>query len=35
MFEETQRGTLEELVKSYTDRPAKGEIVIIVAGLEN
>lgn len=34
-FEETRRGTLEDMVKSYTERPAKGEIVIIVAGLEN
>jgi 16S rRNA (cytidine1402-2'-O)-methyltransferase len=34
-FEETRRGTLEELIKSFKERPAKGEIVIIVAGLEN
>lgn len=34
-FEETRRGALNEMVKSYTERPAKGEIVIIVAGLEN
>lgn len=35
MFEETRRGTLQELIKSFIERPAKGEIVIIVAGLEN
>lgn len=34
-FEETQRETLENLIKTYTKRPAKGEIVIIVAGIEN
>ncbi|MBN1462347.1 MAG: 16S rRNA (cytidine(1402)-2'-O)-methyltransferase [Paludibacteraceae bacterium] len=33
-FEETQRNSLENLVKYYTEKPAKGEIVIIVAGLE-
>lgn len=33
MFEDTQRGTLTELVTYYTNKPAKGEIVIIVAGL--
>lgn len=31
-FEETRRGTLAELVQSYKDNPAKGEIVIVVEG---
>lgn len=32
MFEETQRGTLQELITYYTNKPPKGEIVLIVAG---
>ncbi len=32
MFEDTQRGTLTELVAHYTATPPKGEIVICVAG---
>jgi 16S rRNA (cytidine1402-2'-O)-methyltransferase len=32
MFEETQRGTLQELVKYFSSRTIKGEIVIVVAG---
>lgn len=32
MFEETKRGTAEELLNYYTKKPAKGEIVIIVDG---
>ncbi|MDO3695847.1 16S rRNA (cytidine(1402)-2'-O)-methyltransferase [Wenyingzhuangia sp. chi5] len=32
MFEETQRGTLIELVAHYTNKPPKGEIVLVVAG---
>lgn len=32
MHEETQRGSLTELMKHYTDKPPKGEIVLIVAG---
>ncbi|SHH48140.1 16S rRNA (cytidine1402-2'-O)-methyltransferase [Wenyingzhuangia marina] len=32
MFEETQRGTLTELVAHYTNKPPKGEIVLVVAG---
>lgn len=32
MFEDTRRGTLEELIAFYTQQPAKGEIVIVVAG---
>lgn len=31
-FEDTQRGTLKELADYYKEHPAKGEIVIIVAG---
>lgn len=31
-FEETRHGTLAELVASYKEREAKGEIVIVVAG---
>ena len=32
VHEETRRGTLAELVQSFKERPAKGEIVICVAG---
>jgi 16S rRNA (cytidine1402-2'-O)-methyltransferase len=32
MFEETKRGSLQELILSFTERPPKGEIVLIVAG---
>jgi 16S rRNA (cytidine1402-2'-O)-methyltransferase len=32
--EETKRGTLEELAQHFTENPPKGEIVLIVAGLE-
>ena len=34
LHEETQRGTLAELSQYYTEKGVKGEIVIIVAGLE-
>jgi len=34
LFEETKRGSLEELSSWYTQHPPKGEIVLIVAGLE-
>ena len=34
LHEETQRGTLAELARHYTEKGVKGEIVIIVAGLE-
>lgn len=34
LFEETKRGTLQELTSWFTEHPPKGEIVIIVAGLE-
>lgn len=33
MFEETVNGTLEELIAHYTQKPPKGEIVIVVSGL--
>jgi 16S rRNA (cytidine1402-2'-O)-methyltransferase len=32
MHEETVRGTFSELVKYYTDKPPKGEIVLVVSG---
>lgn len=32
MFEETKRGTVTELAEYYTNKPPKGEIVLIVAG---
>lgn len=32
LYEETVRGTAEEVLKHYTDKPPKGEIVIVVAG---
>ena len=31
-FEETRRGSLAELINSFTEKPAKGEIVICVDG---
>lgn len=34
MFEETKRGTLQELVLHFTAHNPKGEIVVIIAGLE-
>ncbi|MDR1757291.1 MAG: 16S rRNA (cytidine(1402)-2'-O)-methyltransferase [Culturomica sp.] len=33
-FEEYKRGTLEELIRYYTENGVKGEIVILVAGKE-
>lgn len=33
-YEETRRGTLEELSLHFTEKAPKGEIVLIVAGLE-
>jgi len=32
LYEETVRGTVEDVLKHYTDKPPKGEIVIVVAG---
>jgi len=34
MFEETKRGTLQELTQYFTEHNPKGEIVLIVAGFE-
>ena len=35
LHEETTRGTAEEVLKFYEAKPAKGEIVVIVAGKNN
>ena len=32
LFEETKRGTAKEILEYYTEKPAKGEIVIVVHG---
>jgi 16S rRNA (cytidine1402-2'-O)-methyltransferase len=32
LYEETIRGTADEVLKHYTEKPPKGEIVIVVAG---
>jgi len=32
LFEETKRGTVKEVLEYYTNKPAKGEIVIVVQG---
>lgn len=32
LYEETVRGTAEEVLKHYTEKPPKGEIVIVVGG---
>ena len=32
LYEETLRGTAEEMAQHFTDKPPKGEIVIVVAG---
>ena len=32
LFEETQRGTAKSILEHYTNRPPKGEIVIVIAG---
>jgi 16S rRNA (cytidine1402-2'-O)-methyltransferase len=32
LFEETKRGTVKEVLSYYTEKPAKGEIVIVVDG---
>ena len=32
MFEETKRGTATEILKYYTNKPPKGEIVVVVEG---
>lgn len=33
-YEETKRGTVEELIAYFSSKPVKGEIVIVVAGKE-
>ena len=33
LFEETKRGTVEELLQYFASKPVKGEIVVIVEGL--
>jgi 16S rRNA (cytidine1402-2'-O)-methyltransferase len=35
LFEETKRGTTEELVTFYAAKPVKGEIVVVVQGSKN
>nr|BFF36224.1 16S rRNA (cytidine(1402)-2'-O)-methyltransferase [Tenacibaculum mesophilum] len=32
LFEETKRGSVKEMLSYYTEKPAKGEIVIVVEG---
>lgn len=32
MFEETRRGSLESLAEYYTNKPPKGEIVVVISG---
>ena len=32
MFEETRRGTLQELIAYFTQKPPKGEIVLVLEG---
>jgi 16S rRNA (cytidine1402-2'-O)-methyltransferase len=35
MFEDTQNGTIEELIAFYEAKPPKGEIVVVIAGKPN
>jgi 16S rRNA (cytidine1402-2'-O)-methyltransferase len=35
MFEETKRGTLDELITYYSSKTVKGEIVVVVQGTKN
>jgi 16S rRNA (cytidine1402-2'-O)-methyltransferase len=35
MFEETQRGTILQVLEYYREKTVKGEIVIVVAGIES
>ena len=32
IYEETQRGTFEELIRHFGKKPVKGEIVIVIEG---
>jgi 16S rRNA (cytidine1402-2'-O)-methyltransferase len=34
MFEETRRGTLQELIAYFTQKPPKGEIVLVLEGMD-
>jgi 16S rRNA (cytidine1402-2'-O)-methyltransferase len=34
-FEETKRGTLEELIVYFNSKPVKGEIVVVIGGVTN
>lgn len=34
LYEETVRGTAEEVLQHYTEKPPKGEIVVIVGGMK-
>jgi 16S rRNA (cytidine1402-2'-O)-methyltransferase len=35
MFEENKRGSLQEVADYFKNKPVKGEIVIVIAGLDN
>jgi 16S rRNA (cytidine1402-2'-O)-methyltransferase len=35
LFEETQRGSIEDVISYYKDKTVKGEIVIVVEGMDN
>jgi len=35
VHEETVRGTLDELIRHFTEQEPKGEIVLVVAGKED
>jgi 16S rRNA (cytidine1402-2'-O)-methyltransferase len=35
LFEETKRGTLDELIQFYSSKTVKGEIVVVVQGNKN
>jgi len=35
MFEETKRGTMDELITFYSSKTVKGEIVVVVQGNKN
>ena len=32
LYEETVRGTVEEVLRHFTEKPPKGEIVIVIGG---
>jgi 16S rRNA (cytidine1402-2'-O)-methyltransferase len=35
LFEETKRGSLDELIQFYSSKTVKGEIVVVVQGNKN